>query len=157
MGASFDLSYTVLSGNSVISKNKGTSLWSLELCSTFGHKISLRYIDFLNVYVLSTWLEKGGRSGRDKLDRRRSTKLTVPPSSDSQPLVYHSDRQGMSTSRLRRAGQLATADICFFFWDWILRPQDLPTALSSSASRRSPLFSKVELVAAILALESKMA
>ena len=114
MGASFDLSYTVLSGNSVISKNKGTSLWSLELCSTFGHKISPRYIDLLNVYVLSTWLEKGGRSGRDKLDRRRSTKLTVPPSSDSQPLVYHSDRQGMSTSRLRRAGQLATADICFF-------------------------------------------
>jgi len=38
--------------------------------------------------VLSTYLEKGGRSERDKLDRRRSTKLTILPSSDSRPLQF---------------------------------------------------------------------
>jgi len=32
--------------------------------------------------------EKGGRSERDKLDRRWSTKLTIPPSCDAWPLVY---------------------------------------------------------------------
>ena len=32
-GASFHLSYTVLKGNSVISKNKGTSLWNFVLNS----------------------------------------------------------------------------------------------------------------------------
>jgi len=61
--------------------------------------------------MLSTQQEKGRRrSERDKLDRRRSTKLTVPPSSDARPLVYHSDRQALSTARFRRAGRLATAD-----------------------------------------------
>jgi len=43
------------------------------------------------------WLGKRGRTERDKLDRRRSTKLTVPPSSDARPLVYHGDRQARST------------------------------------------------------------
>jgi len=51
----------------------------------------------------------GGRSERDKLDRRRSTKLTVPPSSDARPVVYRSDRQALSTARYSRAGHLATA------------------------------------------------
>jgi len=44
MGASFDLSYTVLKGNSVISKNKGTSLWNFVLNSglrKFRHSISI--------------------------------------------------------------------------------------------------------------------
>jgi len=47
-----------------------------------------------------------------KLDRRRSAKLTIPPSFDSRPLVYHNDRQALSTARFRRAGVLATADSC---------------------------------------------
>jgi len=32
------------------------------------------------------WLEKGGRSERDKLARRRSTKSIIPPSSDARAL-----------------------------------------------------------------------
>jgi len=36
----------------------------------------------------------------DKSDRRRSTKVTIP---DARPLVYHSDRQALSTARFRRA------------------------------------------------------
>ena len=60
--------------------------------------------------VLSTKLDKGGRSERDKLDRRRSTELTIPPSCYGRPLVYDSDRQAVSTARFRRAGLLATAD-----------------------------------------------
>jgi len=55
-----------------------------------------------------------GRSQRDKLDRCRSTKLTIPPSSASRPLVYlyHVDRKALSAARLRGAGLLATADAC---------------------------------------------
>jgi len=60
--------------------------------------------------VLSTQLEKGGRSERDKLHRRRSTKLTIPPSSDAHPLAYHSNHEALSTAQFRRAGQLSTAD-----------------------------------------------
>ena len=33
-------------------------------------------------------LEKGGRSERDKVDRRRSAKLTISQSSDSRPLQF---------------------------------------------------------------------
>jgi len=40
MGASFHLSYTVLKGNSGISKNKGTSLWN------FGPNFGLRKLCF---------------------------------------------------------------------------------------------------------------
>jgi len=43
------------------------------------------------------WLGKRGRTERDKQDRCRSTKLTVPPSSDARSLVYHGDRQARST------------------------------------------------------------
>jgi len=47
------------------------------------------------------------------MDRRRSTKLTIPPSSDSRPLQFITcDRQALSTARYSRAGQLATADTC---------------------------------------------
>jgi len=49
---------------------------------------------------------------RDKLDRRRSATLTIPPSSDARPLVYHSNHQALSTAQFRRAGLLATADTC---------------------------------------------
>ena len=57
---------------------------------------------------------QGGRSERDKLGRRRSTTLTISPSSDSRPLVYHSNHQALSTARFCRAGLLATADTCTF-------------------------------------------
>jgi len=49
----------------------------LELCpKLWTEKISPRQVDRLN--VLSTKLDKGGRSESDKLDRCRSTKLTLP-------------------------------------------------------------------------------
>jgi len=44
MWTSFNLSYTVLKGNSVISKNKGTSLWNFVVKSGLGkfrHGISI--------------------------------------------------------------------------------------------------------------------
>ena len=48
-----------------------------------------------------------------KLNRRRSTKLTVRPSSDARPLQFKlCARQALSTARYSRAGQLATADTC---------------------------------------------
>jgi len=108
MGASFHPSYTVLEGNSSISKNQGSSL--CPQLRTW--KILIRYIDRRN--ALSTLLEKSGRSERDKLGRHRSTKLTVPfnSSSDARPLDYHSNYQALSTAQFRRAGQLATADTC---------------------------------------------
>ena len=82
----FHPSYTVLKENWGFSKNK--ALFSGNLSQTPElEKILLKYIDRRN--VLSTELETGGRSERDKLDRRRPTKLTIPPSSDARPLVYH--------------------------------------------------------------------
>ena len=53
--------------------------------------------------MLSTQLEKGGRSERDKLDRCWSTKLTTRPSPDARLLVYHSDRQALSAARFFHA------------------------------------------------------
>ena len=61
--------------------------------------------------VLSTWLDTGGRSERDKLDRSRSAELTTP-TCDDRPLVYHSNHHALSTARCRRAGLFATADTC---------------------------------------------
>ena len=50
---------------------------------------------------------------RDKLDRRRSTELTIPPSSDARPLQFSTrDRRALSPARCSRAGQWATADTC---------------------------------------------
>jgi len=91
-----------------------------------------------------TCYQQGECSQRDKLDRRRSANrrarpeptrqsqrtlsetwipgwnlaisLTIPPSSDSRPLVYHSDHQAVSTARFHCAGlSLAIADGCS---DW---------------------------------------
>ena len=58
---------------------------------------------------------QGGRSERDKLNRRRSTKLTVPPSSDSRLLVYHSNHQAPSIGRFSHGGLLVTADTCLLY------------------------------------------
>ena len=43
------------------------------------------------------------------MDSRRCSKLTIPPSSDSRPLVFHSDRQALPIARLSRQGLLALA------------------------------------------------
>ena len=90
--------------------NKGTFLWNLFLNCRLWENFA-RHIHPQN--VLSTSLEKGGRSECDKLDCRRSTTLTVSPSSDSRLLlVYHSDRQALSTAWFRCVSQLATAVTC---------------------------------------------
>jgi len=61
-------------------------------------KILPQHIDCRN--VLSTELENGGRSERDKLDRRLSTELTIPSEfRRSITAVYRRDRQALSTAR----------------------------------------------------------
>ena len=40
--------------------------------------------------------------------------MTIPPSSDARPLVYHSNHQALFTAQFRRAGQLATADTGYY-------------------------------------------
>ena len=64
-----------------------------------------------------TWLRainlagESGRSARDKLDRRRSTKLIIHSSSDARPQFITGDRQPPSTARFCRLAT-ATADTC---------------------------------------------
>ena len=62
----------------------------------------LLYIDHRK--VLSTYLEKSGYPERNKLNRRRSTKLTIglPPGSDARPLVYHSNHQALKHNSVER-------------------------------------------------------
>jgi len=73
-----ELPSTVLKGNSGIFKNKGRLLPSGTLSQTpdlenfaSAHRSSKRVINLAR---------QGGSSERDKLDRRRSTQLTIPPS-----------------------------------------------------------------------------
>ena len=91
-----------------IYKNNGTSLWNFFLNLGFRKFRQDKSI----VEMCYTQLDKSGRSERDKLDCRWSTKLTVPPSSDGRLLVYHSDRQTLFTARFRRAGLSTIADTC---------------------------------------------
>ena len=80
MGACFHLSYTVLKRNSSTFKDKGTSLWNFVPDSGLFasvYRSSKRVIDLAR---------HGGHSEREKLDRRRSTKLTIPPSADARSL-----------------------------------------------------------------------
>ena len=77
-GAYFHSSYTVLKGNSDILKNKVTSPYN------FVSNPRLRKFCF-GVSIVETCCRltrQGGRSERDKLDRRRSTKLTIAPTLD---------------------------------------------------------------------------
>jgi len=105
---SFHSSYTVLKGNSVISKNKGTSLCNFVLNSglrKIRHGISI----VETCYQLSS-RKVDAQSVINKLGRRWSTKSIIPPSSDARPtIVYRTDRQ----ARFCRTGQLATADTWF--------------------------------------------
>jgi len=93
--ASFHLSYTVKRKLEYL-KNKGTSLGNVV------PNPGLLLRNFASVYRSSKSVivlaRHGGRSERDKLDRRRSTKLTMPPSSDARPLVYHNNHQALSTA-----------------------------------------------------------
>ena len=82
MGASFQLSCTVLKGNSGIVKTKDAFLWNFVPNSGL-EKFRFGISIVEKCYRLSG---QGGRSESDKLDRRRSTMLTIPPSSDSRPL-----------------------------------------------------------------------
>ena len=73
----FNLSYAVFPRNSDIYENKGT----LELCpKLWTLKMLPRHLNRRN--MLSTYLNKGGCSDRVILDRRRSTKLTIPATVD---------------------------------------------------------------------------
>ena len=92
-----------------ILQNKGSSLLTLSQTPELQN--------FASAYRSPKRLIDLGRERwtpeRDKLDRRPSTKLTIPPSSESRPLqLITCDRQALSTARHSRAGQLATADTC---------------------------------------------
>ena len=63
--------YIYIQENSGIWKNQGTFLRNLLLNSG----LLQRHIDRWN--VLSTWLDEGGRSERDKVDRSRSNTLSA--------------------------------------------------------------------------------
>jgi len=110
--ASFHLSHTVLKANSCTSKNKGTSVRNFVTRTLQSENFASAYRPSKRVINLARerWTLRC-----DKLDRRRSTKLTVPPSSDARPLVYHSNCQALSTARFCRAGQSTRADTCY---DW---------------------------------------
>jgi len=115
--AFFDQSYTVFDGNSGVYKNKGTSLWNFFLNSRLR-----KFCDGISIVERAINLARErwtGRSERDKLDCRWSTKL-INNTSELRRLttvVYRRDRQALSTARFCRAGQLATADT------WLLRPR----------------------------------
>ena len=92
IGASFHPSYTVLKGNSGISK-KG--YFPLELSP------KLRTENFASVYRSRKRYQLRSRQVDAqkawKLNRRRSTKLTISLSSYARPLLYHTNHQALST------------------------------------------------------------
>jgi len=65
-----------------------------------------------------------------KVDAQSVTNWTVDNTSElrrSTAVVYHSDRQALSTARFRRAGQLATADTCtIVLWTLIFLSRSNP-------------------------------
>jgi len=89
MEASFDQYYTVTTctvfeGNSGIYRNKGTSIWNFFLNSGF-KKFRHHGISTVEC-AINLARERWRRSERDKLDRRLSTELAIPPSSEARPL-----------------------------------------------------------------------
>jgi len=60
----------------------------MALCLSVCARLSPDFL--LGISTAEEWIndlaQQDGRSERDKLDRRRSTTLTVPASSDSRPL-----------------------------------------------------------------------
>jgi len=77
--------YTVLKKFGYLQKFE---YFPLELCPKLRtQKILSQHIDRWK--MLPTYLEKAGRSEHDKLGHRRSSKLTIPLSSNAYTLVYH--------------------------------------------------------------------
>jgi len=112
MGASFRLFYTVLKGSLRTSTSKGTSLWN------FVPNAGLRKVCFgiwSSKHLIDLAPQGGPPIECDKLDYRRSTKLTIPPSSDNRSLFYHNDQWALSASPFCRAGLLATVDSWYFY------------------------------------------
>ena len=106
--ASFYLSYIVLIANSGICKDKGTSFF-LELFPKLQiQKILPQYIDSRN--MLSSWFEKERWTLNWTVVVQLSWQYLWAPLSIA--VVYHSGHQALSIARLRRAGQLTTADTC---------------------------------------------
>jgi len=107
MWASFQPSYTVLKGNSVISKTKGTSLWKFlnSGLRKFRHGIS----------IVETCYQLSSR----KVDAQSVINWTVVRQLSrkylrrSTTIVYRTDRQALSTARFCCTGQLPTADTWF--------------------------------------------
>ena len=82
MWASFHPSYTELKGNSVISTNKGTSVWNFVLNSglrKFHHGISI----VENCYQLSS-----RKVDAQSVINWAVDKSIIPPSSDARPLLF---------------------------------------------------------------------
>ena len=111
MGDSFHTSYTVLKGNSGISKIKGTSLWNFVPNYGLRENFALAYPALIHIINLARQIRC---SECDKPHHRRSTKLPIPLSSDNKPLVYHSSHQALSTARFCSADLLAKADTCVY-------------------------------------------
>jgi len=84
----------ILKGNSGISENEGTSVWNFVINS------GLKKFCF-GISIVETCY----RLSSAEMDAQSVINRVV-----SRPLVYHSDRQALSTARFRRASQLATAD-----------------------------------------------
>jgi len=84
MWASFDQSYTVLRKFWYL-QNKGTSLRNFFINSALGKfRHSISSVERVTDSALERWT----LSERDKLDRRRSAQLTIPPSSNARPLSF---------------------------------------------------------------------
>jgi len=111
MWASFHPSYTVLKGNSVTSKNNGTSLWNFVLTSglrKFRHGIS----------IVETWYQLSSR----KEDAQSVINWAVvgqlsrqyPEVRRSTTIVYRTDRQALFTAQFCSTGRVAV----FFQWHY---------------------------------------
>ena len=82
-GTSFHPSYTVLKGNSGISKITVLPSGSLSQTPDLENFATAQRS---SKRVINLARERWRRPERDKLDRRRSTMLTISPSSDARPL-----------------------------------------------------------------------
>jgi len=106
MAASFQLSCTVSKGNSGPTKLRAFP--SENLSQTLNlENFASAYRSLKCVIHLA---RQRGCSESDKLDWCQSTKLTVPLTSDTQLLVYHSNHKALSATRFRRVGLLAADD-----------------------------------------------
>jgi len=129
----------------------GGFLWSALHCAAK----KFRYLQKLYLFLWNFYLNFGLRKLRHgisiaetchqlnlrKVDAQSvinwTVKLTIPPSSYARPLVYHSDRQTLSTAWLCRAGLLATADTCRFHVE-TRRPslEVVPTTSTQNSTNR---------------------